>query len=825
MRRSADGTGNWRTPASGVLATILPTVNSTPFTLLLLIGGFFLLAANPLPLHATDDEVIRSSGLFGTDEDFTLSYDQLEVDVEEGGGGRSLVLLGNVVLTGRGFDLRADAIGIFIEGIDAGGNPVGSRVVAVGGVLLSRGDQSFRAESLFYEVATRSLVCTDARIRLSQSLIEDLRTVPFDDPRRARLVQESFIQRERDVPASVEEWRRLVFAAKELRVDDFSRFEGEEFQFTTCDFGVPSWAISSERGEATLRQEKSQRPDEDHPGGYRLGMQGVKLQFSGVSVLPLPSIRWDTRWGRYIPLRSLALSSSTKFGDRIDTAWDSDIFLPEGWKEDVDLIPRVDWLSARGVGFGADIEYGRDPNRWANRPDGRVELYGFGSYWQIEDEASADQDGFVPPDPDRYRARFFQHARLSSNTLIDVEVSLDSDRGFVDEFFEGEARGEKAPENTMYLRQPWGESAAVSLLVQRQLVDHRSVLERDPEIRLRWIESPGLYFGLQADADLSTSDLRQTYDEALGTADYSRRRSDFRLALSRPMGIPRWFRVRPMVEARFTNWHDSPGVDGVERNILAYGGTIASRFWRTFDYTNDTFGIRGLRHVVDITADYRNVHSNDLENGMLVPLDEIDTLGSAETLTLGMVHRLQTRGTGGYRRTRLGIDTLLEAKLDALWFPDPHADNGGEEWGPGLLDLELYPVGGWTLFAESRSDLSIGRLEEINAGIRWLQAETGLLEFSRRQRDGFQDTYIAGGRWLASERYEFGAFFEYDRLREKTVGEYFTLGRNFNRWTVLLSVEVDEGEGDDTIFRIRFGPRDLLDRNRTDRRRSGLGLR
>ena len=827
MRRSPDAHNYWRLDCAGELASSRSLSASAPIPLILILCALLLLLGTDRLLHADepDDEVVRSSGLFGTDEDFTLSYDQLEVDVEDGGGGRSLVLLGNVVLSGRGFNLRADAIGIFIEGIDEEGNPRGSRVVAVGGVLLDRDDQSFRARSLFYDVAERRLVCTDARIRLSQALIEELRTVPYDDPRRARLVQESFIGTQSSEPESPEERRRLVFAAKELRVSDFREFEGEGFQFTTCDFGVPSWALTSDSGEARPREEKGQRPDEDLPGGYRLGMQGVKLEFSGVPVLPLPSIRWDTRWGRYIPLRSLSISNSSKFGDRIDTAWDSDLLLPEGWKEDVDLIPRVDWLSERGVGWGADIEYGRDPKRWAERPDGRVELYGFGSYWQIEDEADSDRDGFVPPDPDRYRARVFQHARLSSNTQIDVEIALDSDRGFVDEFFEGEARGEKAPENFLYVRQPWGESAAVSLLVQKQLVEHRSVLEKDPELRLWWVEDPVIGFGLQVDADLTTSDLRQTYDEALPTGDFSRRRSDFRLALSRPMGLPRWLRFRPLMEYRFTTWQDSPGEEGIDRNIFTVGGTLASRFWRTFPYTNEGLGIRGLRHVIDLTAEYRNVYENDLAQGQVVVLDEIDSLGEAETVTLGMVHRFQTRGPGGYRRTRLGVETLLEARLDALWFANPARDNGGEEWGPGLLDVELYPTGGWTLFAEGRSDLSSGSLEEINAGVRWLEDEVGLLELSRRQRADFQDTYIAGGRWLASERYEFGAFFEYDRLREKTVGEYFTLGRNFNRWTVLLSVEIDEGEGDDTTVRLRFGPRDLLDRNRTDRRRSGLGLR
>ena len=57
-------------------------------------------------------------GLFGTDEDFSIFYDRLEADISSEDGSRSLVVLGNVVLAGRGFTLRADAVGIFLEGVD-----------------------------------------------------------------------------------------------------------------------------------------------------------------------------------------------------------------------------------------------------------------------------------------------------------------------------------------------------------------------------------------------------------------------------------------------------------------------------------------------------------------------------------------------------------------------------------------------------------------------------------------------------------------------------------------------------------------------------------
>ncbi|HIA28631.1 MAG TPA: hypothetical protein EYN79_11070 [Planctomycetes bacterium] len=89
MRRSPDAHNYWRLDCAGELASSRSLSASAPIPLILILCALLLLLGTDRLLHADepDDEVVRSSGLFGTDEDFTLSYDQLEVDVEDGGGG------------------------------------------------------------------------------------------------------------------------------------------------------------------------------------------------------------------------------------------------------------------------------------------------------------------------------------------------------------------------------------------------------------------------------------------------------------------------------------------------------------------------------------------------------------------------------------------------------------------------------------------------------------------------------------------------------------------------------------------------------------------
>ena len=60
----------------------------------------------------------------------------------------------------------------------------------------------------------------------------------------------------------------------------------------------------------------------------------------------------------------------------------------------------------------------------------------------------------------------------------------------------------------------------------------------------------------------------------------------------------------------------------------------------------------------------------------------------------------------------------------------------------------------------------------------------------------------------------FSAFAEFDLRRNETVNQRYEIVRNFHTFSAAFSIEVDEGEDDNTTFRVNFGPRDLLGRRR-----------
>ncbi len=773
----------------------------------------FLAVASLMPTIVEAQD--RARGLFGTDEEFSIFYDRLEADISSEGGARSLVVLGNVLLEGEGFSLRADAIGIFIDGVDPDSGPIHPRVLALGEVILNRGEQSFRAETIFLEVDTRRMVLSDARLRLSQNLIERLRVLPFDDPQRSRLIAEAWVSGVSDVRVEGLPRAQIGVQAKHLRVEDFRDFEGEGIVFTTDDFFDPQWALVAKKGKARARREVDQRADEDLPGGYLLEVEDAHLEIGGVPIFPLPSTTWDSRWGRSFPLRDIRISDSSRFGSRLDTSWNGDFLLPTRFEDEIDLTPRIDSLSDRGTGWGLDFELGRDPRRWAEEPDGRLELYGYGSYWAIEDEALTDSNGDAIDDADRSRARAFIHARLGVGTLIDGELATSSDAGFIEEFFRAESRAMKDPENFLSIRQVFAGEYAATAMSQVRLSDHLSVLEKRPEFTFRVLDAE-LSDPLRWDADLVLSDLRlrpakvpngEDQDPELET-----RRADVRTEFSLPFGTSRWVRWVPRAGVRWTNWI-SPDFDGVERTQFHTGLQAATRLSRVFDVRNKKWDVDGLRHIIDITAGYSSIFDSSLAASEVpIQIDDVDAIDLFDEVHLSVVQRLQTRAPRSDRERlqRMGTRTIAEARVEAFYYPSARRDHGGEDWGNLLAELVLHRTDGWSLFGEMARDIGAGAYLERNGGLRWLDVDSGLFEIAWRERPDTQETLLVGGRWNASPRWDMGLFVEYDAISEKPVGHWWEVGRNFRTFRMMFSLDVERGATDDTTFRIDIGLPEMM---------------
>ena len=596
---------------------------------------------------------------------------------------------------------------------------------------------------------------------------------------------------------------------------DGEKIEGKEIQFTTSEFGDPEWALEAKSGSAEERQEVRKFPGEEDPGGWRFALDGVSLRTGPVSLPLLPGIVWDSRWGRYIPIRSVSYSSSGKYGNRIDTVWNGNLLLPGVLAREVDLGVRVDYLSERGTGFGADLEWGRDPLRWSRDPDGRLEMFGVGQYWAIEDRGM-DRNGTTPSSESRYRSRFHQRMRLQTGTLIDFEYASESDANFLNEYYEEEARGEKTPENIIFVRQGVTGSGQISVLYQRQVVDYRSVLERLPEMRFNWIEEEISRSGVMLDAEALIGRVENRPAEDLLLPNQENQRADVRIQLTRPLGIARGLRFRPFIEGRYTYWDEDITGDEEDRVAWAGGASLSTRIWRTFGTQIPALKIDGLKHVVDFDITFESLFDTNVSPSELIMLDALEQVDERESVTLGLFQRLftRTRLSGAEADRGYAVRSVADARLEIEWFPEKERDNAGEAWGPLQGELLLTPFEKLGFFVDGDVNFQDGDVEEVNSGVRWYDPSRFVFEVSSRKRRQLQESLVVGGRIWGSERYEFGAFAEFDLRRNETVNQRYEIVRNFHTFSAAFSIEVDEGEDDNTTFRVNFGPRDLLGRRR-----------
>lgn len=758
---------------------------------------------------------------------------------------------GHVHLATTHFELFADEVGVYLAPRSGDSDPV-FRLFARGSIVVLRGEQSVRGETFFFDSGSNRGVVTDVRLRIDiDEAREDFsafrgsdastRDVPFAEslgPReRAREEREREL-RERiaagaigATPSTVDghEGRQLAIAAARIEMDQLLSFSADDVSVTTCDFERPHWEVWARRAKV-----EGQREPEPETGGerieYRGWLEGVRFKVWDRTILPLPNFAWDTRYHRYFPLRKIGYSRSSKFGDRVDTLWDASFLLPRSLRSHIDLTLRGDYLSKRGLGYGADLRYGEKPRRWTREPRG-FDLYGEGVFYAIDDRGE-DRNDVVPETNDRNRARWHQRIRLPSGTLIDAEYAVEKDRNFLEEYYQSELRREKTPENLVYLRQPLDEDVAVTVLAKKRLVPYRSVVERLPEVGLFVVERPVFDSGVHVDVRGRGSYLRFLPDDRTPLPSERQARGDVQAVVSRAWGSTRYGKVRPFIEVRGTAWEeDLIRGDSIERFTVATGGRVGWHLGRNFDFRSRAFGIDRLRHVVQPEVAYRLVFENNVNPGEVFAFDSTESVDHFEVLTLGVRQFLFARSTlsptpwveeksaqdgdseegvddsEGADPPRTGSLKLAEAEVEIDYFPDAGRDNASDNFGPVRGELLVYPFPGQGVFAEAEYDVETGgEFRTFNTGVQLSLPRELDVRVSKRYRRHLTDSVLGEFYWPVSEKYEFQGFVERDLRRHRWVNQEFGILRHFHQWSMLLSLEFDDGE-DDVVFKVNFGPR------------------
>ncbi len=658
----------------------------------------------------------------------------------------------------------------------------------------------------------------------------------------------------------------LTVTAKTLATSDFKRFRGAEVEVTHCDCGVPrvtvaASEISVEAEEVGDSASRAGERDDGYVGAdappayYLIDLEDTRLEIEEAEVLPLPLSYWDTRWHDYLPIRSVDVGSSSKFGFETSIDWNINFFLrylPLGdarFARDLIRRSRLDfettYLSKRGGGYGPKGEWGRTPRSWQPWQVGAESwsYYGEGRHFRIRDDGVDRSLGSTaPPDADRWWNQVYHRQTIPYLGILDIEYSEWSDPNFLNEYWESIFKQEKQQENLFYLRQNIGDNAAAAWLYKYRSNSFDSVVERLPEARVGIWDQQLFDSGVYTDLTARATNLRIRPADRVVSPTQRYGRADLMNEWSYPISwLDPYLQMRPFAFARYTAYEEvlDAGKGGEDRGAFGAGMTVSQQWSRTFptapeSFLREWFAIDGLKHIVAPKVTYRNLFANDLATNEVIGVDEVDTVGLQETVAVSLRQALITRQrdagpantTPLLRRAEGKLEPVgyyqrdvLESEISFIVYPHASRDNSDDSLSFLVLDNTLNPGAGLSL----RSWVAL----DPNRDFRGERIETSLtadlipdrlaLTIGDVYTRAAPGTGLDDANWLyfllsayPDDKWRAQLYWSHDLESGREAEVSVTVGRIFRCFALLFEYSLDAGEDDGHSFSVNLQPLDLF---------------
>jgi len=579
---------------------------------------------------------------------------------------------------------------------------------------------------------------------------------------------------------------KIMFGVRSLRIQQNSQaiteYVASDAIISTCEFEHPHYWLQTR--QLTL----------DESEDKRLARAVDSVFF--VHGLPLwywPYYARDLERDRTV-LKRFRLRHSSEFGTEIRTAWDLyDLGLYDNDWSNLALV--VDVLTERGVGLGLDFDY----ERWGGK--------GYFTSYYIDDSGE-DFPGVPLQHRERGRFEWRHRQRLSPYDTLLAEFAWMSDRNFLDEYFEREAREDKEKETVLYYKHQRG-LAALTALAKVRTNNFLTQTEYLPQVGVRLLGYP-LGYSLWGDRLTLTStsqlaNVRLRPDDALQLPQPRAWRFDTLNELAMPLAW-RFIHFVPFAVVRYTAYSDTPDALGLEsghsrdRFAAAVGFRSSATFWRVYQVSSRLWDLDGIRHIITPTVDFLHRFAVTAEPHELFQFDEVDPIDELQVISLGLRQRWQTRRlTRGYSPLasvdRRVVDWLvLDAELDV--FPNRGRDNEGDLFGNMELDLIWRVSDHVAVLSDAELDLDDGfDWDLFNVALKVDRSPRLSFYLGHRYtRDVASSAFTAGFDYQLSQKWQLGVLWQYDLQADAALTHRLVLTRRLHRWLLEIAFERDEGE-------------------------------
>lgn len=664
--------------------------------------------------------------------------------------------LGDVEIFFRGRRLRCDALVVWFgeEAVMPGEQPARD-----GFSVLPRDVTELYAEgTVIYEAEGAEQVIRCDRFYL------DLRT-------ERGLVVDA-VTRVQVAPKSGE--RPISIRATELRLLGRNRIEAIEARVRPSELENSDLELSTDRVVVL---------DETGPDGpiRRLELRGNEARVRGLPVLWVPDFAIDQgAANRVFLIEEVRLGSSSEFGFQAGVTLGTRIGSTKDgvrWHPSID----IDYLSKRGFGFGANLEY------IARDFVGNLAL-------KYQRDEGTDRRFGTPSTRDRGRVAFLHRHFLPEDVIVDLEANIFSDRGYYPTFEEELDKTVKPPETLIHVRKAWQRHRIAALFSHRSN-DFDTLTEARPEVRYDLVSEPlGTVGGapLTWNVTARVGNMRRRFDEATDQPQRTSVRADLDqiLETSIPVGP---IRVRPFVGLR-TSWFEEDFLGARDRSRIGFtsGVTLSTDLSRDYEAEGGFFELDGLRHRILPEITFSQTVGVDGTSQDLIAFDEVERYDDERFIGFRVRNLFLTRRSG---RDGPVVDPVLDIEIEQRLQLSGTPRDDGDFFQPLDVDLLVRIGPQIDIVSDFEFDWDSG-FDVFNVGVGWIPSDRLQVYTGFRHFEDVYDAWFLEGRTVFDEKWlaRFRVSFDFEESR--ALDHRLTLTRKGVEWVTQFIVGYDGGEED-----------------------------
>lgn len=393
------------------------------------------------------------------------------------------------------------------------------------------------------------------------------------------------------------------------------------------------------------------------------------------------------------------------------------------------------------------------------------------------------------------------HAKVKVSWLSDEDFLRD----FRPDFFRNEF-GDDSFAEASYHR----DNLILSSFFRLQPNSFTEYPQRLPDIRADLLANPISDTGFIQRGHAALAWLRDD------TLNLDNKRFDAYYGLSYEWPTATWFSITPLAGARVTKYYKSETFNQEYTRVLGEFGLDAEIFAHaTSNYSNDIWGIDGLRHIVKGTAQYRyipqaakgtgsfpSIEKQIIEYNMpllgLSRIPNLDELGDMHTTRIGFENRFETRSAEYGSRQLAGLNI----------YQDILPDHKTQKLETTYFNATLSPASWLDLAFTARMPSRTGKIDRVSSEI--------LLRDGDKMDLHFANEYLLQGNrqnWLFAN-YEINrenllaAGIRYDSQRNEFTEQSYVWSKSLGRnWILDNSVILREGNLREFDFNYRIAVR------------------